>query len=109
MGTLKIFIKGKWFDEIAAKEKTIEYREVKPFWTARLYDKEGKRIAYKYIEFINGMKPDSRRMVTQYLGFSNYFLIIQLEPFFVIIWITFNYIIINVNIVIKEWYNIIHK
>ncbi len=68
METLKIFIKGKWFDLIASGDKKIEYRDVKPFWTARLYDKNGKKRPYKYIEFINGMKPDSKRMITEYLG-----------------------------------------
>lgn len=70
MDTLKIFIKGKWFDMIASNEKKIEYRAVSPFWDSRLYDKEGKRRQYERIEFINGMKPDSRRLITEYLGFS---------------------------------------
>ncbi len=30
--TLKIVIKGQWFDEIASKKKKIEYRDVTPFW-----------------------------------------------------------------------------
>ena len=70
MGTLKIFIKKEWFDEIVSGDKTIEYRAVKPFWTSRLYDKTGKKISYQFIEFINGMRTDSKRMTTEYLGFS---------------------------------------
>jgi hypothetical protein len=70
MDTLVIFIKGEWFDEINSGKKKIEYREVKSFWTNRLFDKERKRRDYKYIEFINGMKADSRRLTTQFLGFS---------------------------------------
>jgi hypothetical protein len=68
--TLKKFIKAKWFDQIASGDKIVEYREVKPFWTSRLYDKDGKKKPYMYIEFINGMKPDSKRMTTEYLGFN---------------------------------------
>jgi hypothetical protein len=70
MDTLKIFIKEKWFNEIAKGDKTIEYREVKPFWDVRLYNKDGKKKPYQYIEFINGMKAASKRMTTEYLGFS---------------------------------------
>lgn len=51
--TLKIVIKGEWFDQIIAKEKKTEYRKVSPFWTSRLYDKSGKKRAYDLIEFIN--------------------------------------------------------
>lgn len=68
--TLKIFIKGKWFDEIIAKRKVIEYRLVSPFWVSRLYDKDSKKRHYDQIEFINGMKPDSRRVITGYEGFK---------------------------------------
>lgn len=68
--TLKIVIKGEWFDMIMAKTKKIEYREVTPFWTSRLYDKAGKKREYELIEFINGYNTDSRRMITKYEGFN---------------------------------------
>jgi len=70
MSTLKIFIKGVFFKQISRGEKYEECRKIKPFWTSRLYDKEGKRIPYEFIEFINGMKPDAPRMTTEYLGLS---------------------------------------
>jgi hypothetical protein len=66
---LKIVIKGEWYDEIAAKKKIIEYREVKDFWIRRLYDNNGKKRHYDYIEFINGYNSDARRMLTWYEGF----------------------------------------
>lgn len=68
--TLKIFIKKKWFDEIIAKEKKIEYRLVSPFWISRLYDANNKKRQYDQIEFINGMKTDARRVITGYEGFK---------------------------------------
>ncbi|HRG00818.1 MAG TPA: hypothetical protein PKZ75_06860 [Bacteroidia bacterium] len=68
--TLKIVIKGEWFDMIMAKTKVIEYREVTPFWESRLYDKAGKKREYELIEFINGYNSDARRMLTKYEGFS---------------------------------------
>lgn len=67
--TLKIFIKGIYFDQIIAKTKTIEYRKVSPFWYSRLFDSNNKKRHYDLIEFINGYKPDSRRVITVYRGF----------------------------------------
>jgi hypothetical protein len=70
MKTLVIVIKSEYFDMIARGEKTTEYREVTPFWTSRLYDKEGKKRQYDRIEFINGYNADARRMITEYNGFT---------------------------------------
>ena len=40
---LHLSVKKQWFDMISAGEKTEEYREIKPFWVARLYyDRFGK-------------------------------------------------------------------
>ena len=40
---LTLTVSKQWFDMIAAGEKTEEYREIKPFWVARLYyDRFGK-------------------------------------------------------------------
>ena len=69
MDILKIMIKAQYFDEIATGEKTIEYREVTPFWISRLFDENGKRRCYDRIEFINGYNTDARRMIT---GFEVY-------------------------------------
>ena len=30
-------LKKQWFEKIKSGEKTVEYREVKPYWTKRLY------------------------------------------------------------------------
>ena len=70
METLKIVIMREWFDQIAARQKTIEYRQVTPFWTSRLFDKNGKKRKYDRIEFINGYNKDARRMITGFEGFS---------------------------------------
>ena len=68
--TLKIVIIAKWFDQIIAKEKPTEYRKVLPFWTSRLYDKNGKKRNYDLIEFINGYNTDARRVITEFKGFE---------------------------------------
>lgn len=74
--TLHLTLKKEWFDLIAAGVKKEEYREVKPYWIKRL---TGLNKIYlspgwcslppcKCIEFRNGYKPDSPRVVVQWLG-----------------------------------------
>lgn len=70
MEELKIVIKKIYFDEIASGKKKIEYRDVKPFWQSRLYDKKGKKRMYDKIEFINGYNVDASRMITKFDGFE---------------------------------------
>ena len=70
MLTLKIVIKKEWFDKIKSGEKTIEYREAKPFWYSRLKAEKGNYIKYDRIEFINGYVRNARRMITVFGGVS---------------------------------------
>ena len=70
MGTLKLFIIKKYFDQIALGDKTIEYRAAVPYRTSRLYYKGGKKKPFENIGFINGYRPDSPRMITEYRGLS---------------------------------------
>lgn len=44
---LHLTLKKKWFDLIKNKEKKIEYREIKPYWTQRLEGKEFNEIWFK--------------------------------------------------------------
>lgn len=34
-------LKKEWYEKIKSGEKTIEYREVKPYWTTRFYNEFG--------------------------------------------------------------------
>jgi len=70
--TLRLTIKRQFFDLIAAGQKKIEYREIKPHWITRL---DGGR-KYDEVFFLNGYRPDSPTMRVQCLGISrncNYF------------------------------------
>lgn len=57
-------LKKEWYDKIKSGEKTIEYREVKPYWTKRLekpfgqifYAWNGKLPSYP-VEFESGLFP----------------------------------------------------
>lgn len=37
-------LKKKWYEKIRSGEKTIEYREVKPYWTKRLNNEFAERV-----------------------------------------------------------------
>lgn len=43
-------LKKEWYDKIASGEKTVEYRQIKPFWMNRL-DEDG------YLDFTKDGKP----------------------------------------------------
>ena len=34
---LDLVLKSEWFDKIKSGEKTVEYRELKPYWQKRIY------------------------------------------------------------------------
>ena len=70
MFLLKLTLKREWFDMILYGDKREEYRDVKAYFTSRLFSKEGKRIPYDAVEFTNGYNPDSPSFIIQYKGVS---------------------------------------
>jgi hypothetical protein len=63
MKKLFLVIKKKYFEEILAGTKTEEYREVKPYWTAKL---EGRQ--YDVVEFQAGYRADSPKFTIEFKG-----------------------------------------
>ena len=53
----------KYFDQILKGEKTIEYRDITPYWSKRL---EGRH--YDVIQFRNGYAKVAPTMVVEYKG-----------------------------------------
>lgn len=51
--TLYLPIKFEWIEMILPVIKREEYRELKPYWTTRLFNKDGSPKQYKYICFHN--------------------------------------------------------
>ena len=51
--TLYLPIKNKWMTLICMCIKREEYREIKSYWTTRLFNKDGSPKQYKYICFHN--------------------------------------------------------
>lgn len=66
---LHLTLKKKWFDLIKSGEKKTEYREIKPYWTVRLFKKK-----YDSIVFTNGYKKDSPKIKVELLdiGFEKF-------------------------------------
>lgn len=58
----------KWFDQILAGTKKIEYRDIKPYWTKRLLDKNGKPKKFDVIHFRNGYSKTARQMKVEFKG-----------------------------------------
>ena len=54
MKILHLTLKKKWFDLIASGEKTIEYRERKPYWEKRLLNDDGSYRVFDIVRFKNG-------------------------------------------------------
>lgn len=48
---LQLTISKQWFDMIVANEKKEEYREIKPFWIARLLQNNNNIFDVKYIAY----------------------------------------------------------
>lgn len=65
---LHLTLKKKWFDEILKGNKKVEYREKKPYWKKRLFDKNDEPIAYDSVFFRNGYSKDCRKMKVEFKG-----------------------------------------
>ena len=63
MQTVTTTIKREWFRQIVAHHKTVEYRELKPYWTKRL---SGIQVPFR-LRLINGMRSDSPRLTVTVL------------------------------------------
>tara|TARA_Y100000034_G_C6890385_1_gene409454 strand:+ start:821 stop:1081 length:261 start_codon:yes stop_codon:yes gene_type:complete len=64
---LHLTLHKKWFDEILNGTKKIEYRDVKPYWTKRLF-KNGKPKKFDEILFRNGYGKKVPKMKVEFLG-----------------------------------------
>ena len=48
---LTLTVSKQWFDMIVANEKTEEYREIKPYWVARLLQNNSNIVDVRHIAF----------------------------------------------------------
>ncbi len=63
MKILHLTLHKEWFDKIASGEKKEEYRENKPYWKTRLFEKK-----FDEVHFRNGYNPDRPFMRVKCLG-----------------------------------------
>ena len=64
---LHMTLKKKWFDLIASGQKTVEYREDKPYWRKRLIGSDGMPKDFDVIHFRNGYGKKAPLLVVEYL------------------------------------------
>ena len=62
MKVLHLTLKKKWFDMILSGKKKEEYREIKPYWAARLSGK-----TFDAIRFTNGYGKDKPSLLIEWL------------------------------------------
>jgi len=58
----------KWFIEILEGRKVEEYREIKPYWTKRLFEENGSPKDYDIIIFKNGYAKDAPMIKVEFKG-----------------------------------------
>ena len=68
MKPLHLTLHKRWFDEILAGTKKIEYRDIKPYWTKRLFNDDGSSRKFDEIYFRNGYSKNSRKMRVKFKG-----------------------------------------
>ena len=68
MNILHLTLHKKWFDQILAGTKKIEYREIKPYWTKRLFNEDGTPKKFKEIFFRDGYNNNCRKMRVEFIG-----------------------------------------
>lgn len=65
---LYLTLKKEPFEQIKSGKKIIEYREVKPYWTKRLLDKDGIIKYFDEIHFRNGYGKDAPLSKNEWWG-----------------------------------------
>lgn len=69
MKILHLTLKSRWFDLIATGQKQVEFRELKPYWITRLYEKGGVTPRkFDEIHFKNGPGPTVPFMRVKFKG-----------------------------------------
>lgn len=65
--TLYLTLQKKWFDLILNGQKKEEFREIKPYWTKRLF-----KHPFKQVQFRNGYQKDAPTFVIECKGIDYY-------------------------------------
>lgn len=68
MKDIKLVLKKKWFDMILSGDKTVEYRDIKPYYNSRLELLDFRYSGYGYVTFYNGYAKNRNQFTVQILG-----------------------------------------
>ena len=68
MANLHLILFKEWFYQILEGKKKIEYREIKPYWTKRLFNKDKTQKKFDEIIFTNGYGLHRPRLHIEHLG-----------------------------------------
>ncbi len=63
---LHLTLHKEFFKQILSGTKKIEYREIKPYWTKRLFNQDDNPIKYTKIIFKNGYAKDAPTMEVEF-------------------------------------------
>lgn len=66
MKILHLTLTKHWFDQIALGIKKIEFREIKDYWTKRLFDADGYPIEFDEIHIKNGYASSCPFMIVKH-------------------------------------------
>jgi hypothetical protein len=70
MKILHLTLKRKWFDMILSGEKSEEYREIKPYWIARMHFDVWNTKPFDLVIFKNGYSKNAREMTVEFNSLS---------------------------------------
>ena len=65
---LHLTLVKRWFNEILERTKKFEYRDIKPYWTKRLFDDDWTAKEFDVIVFKNGYSKDAPMMKVEFKG-----------------------------------------
>ncbi|MBF4991074.1 ASCH domain-containing protein [Methylophilus sp. QUAN] len=68
MKILYLTLTKEWFDLIVSGVKTVEYREIKPYWAKRLLNKDGTPKHFDAVHFRNGYGRSNPNALLEYQG-----------------------------------------
>ena len=68
MPTLVMILKKEPYSVMVSGEKKYEYRDNSPYWTSRLFKKDGPPKEFEYIQFYNGYQKNRPGFLVEFKG-----------------------------------------
>ena len=65
---LIMILKKEPYQVMVSGEKKVEYRDNTPYWTSRLFNKDGTTKEFQYVEFSNGYRKNRPQFKVEFKG-----------------------------------------